>query len=51
VYEILSIAGLAILLEVGLAIWVGKRLAQLARCSEEAASERVLKSLANKSSK
>ena len=50
-YEILSRAGLAILLEVGLAIWVGKRLAQVAGHYEEAGSERALDSLAKKPSK
>ena len=50
-YEILSTAGLAILLDVGLAIWVGKRLAQVARHYQDAGSERALNSLAKKPSK
>jgi hypothetical protein len=50
-YEILAIVGLAILLEVGLAIWVGKMLAQVARRSEEAGSERALDSLAKNKSR
>jgi hypothetical protein len=48
VYEILSIVGLAVVLEVGLAIWVGNRLAEIARPPEEAASEPVLDFLAKK---
>jgi len=51
VYAILSRAGLAVLLEVGLAIWVGKRLAQVARHYQDAGSERALNSLAKKPSK
>ena len=51
VYEILSRVGLAVLLEVGLAIWVGKRLAQVARHYQDAGSERALDSLAKKPSK
>jgi hypothetical protein len=48
VYAILSIAGLATVLEIGLAFWVGKRLARRARDSEANASERLLNSLAKK---
>ena len=41
VYEILSVAGLIILFEVGLALWVGKRLDQVARSAGETESEPV----------
>jgi hypothetical protein len=51
VYEIVSIAGLAIVLEVGLAIWVGNRLAQLTRRSEEPGCDRVVDSPVEKPSK
>jgi len=44
VYEILSVAGLIILFEVGLALWVGKRLDQVARRNGETESEPVLAS-------
>jgi hypothetical protein len=51
VYEILAIVGLTILLDVGLAFWVGKKLDQAARRAEEAGSERALDSSAKNKSR
>ena len=48
VYQILFIAVMAVLLEVGLATWTGKRLAQIARRTEEVKSEPALDSLSRK---